>query len=132
LPGGGSGSLDAAIQLYIAWGRNFLVLLDSDEAGKTQKARYEDKFGAIVENRIFELSDIEPRWKGLSSEALFTETEKNRIQKSASNVDSKFNKTHFNRAIQEAYLTEKEMTLSKGTINKFQRIVDFCSEKLKI
>ncbi|MBZ5638255.1 MAG: ATP-binding protein, partial [Acidobacteriia bacterium] len=30
LPGTGSGSLDSVIRLYVAWGRNFVVLLDSD------------------------------------------------------------------------------------------------------
>jgi predicted ATP-dependent endonuclease of OLD family len=132
LPGGGSGSLDSAIQLYIAWGRNFVVLLDSDEAGRDQKARYENKFGSLVKNKVFALSDIDAKWKKITTEGLFTDAEKNRIQKSAYPGASGFNKTHFNRAIQEAYLTGNKLTLSKGTMAKFQKIVDFCSEKLKV
>jgi predicted ATP-dependent endonuclease of OLD family len=131
LPGGGSGALDCAIQLYLAWGRNFIVILDSDKAGKDQKSRYEDKFGILVENKIFALSDIDSKWKKISTEGLFTDTEKNKIQKSAYPTTIGFNKKHFNRAIQEAYLTDNKLSISKGTLGKFQKVIDFCSEKLK-
>lgn len=37
LPGSGSGTLDSVIQLYLAWGRNFIVLLDSDKEDRRKK-----------------------------------------------------------------------------------------------
>jgi hypothetical protein len=45
MPGGGAGSLDNIIRLYVAWGKRFFVLLDSDSEGTKQKKRYEDVFG---------------------------------------------------------------------------------------
>ncbi len=131
LPGGGAGTLDAPIQLYLAWGRNFVALLDSDEAGAKEKLRYQDKFGGLVTDRIFTLSDINTTWSKLSMESLFSEKEKIRIQNFAYPGASKFSKTHFNRAIQEAYLTGKDLKITKTTVSKFQKIADFLIKGLK-
>jgi energy-coupling factor transporter ATP-binding protein EcfA2 len=130
MPGTGAGSLDDVIRLYIAWGRNFVVLLDSDVEGKTQKDRYENEFGVLVKGKIFSLEDINSSWKKKTMEGLFTESEKLKIQKS-SYPTTKFNKTHFNRAIQEAYLTNNKILIAKSTKANFERIINFCKEKLK-
>ena len=53
-PSTGSGNLDALISLYIGWGKEFIILLDSDKAGNIQKTRYIENFGIIVEKRIFD------------------------------------------------------------------------------
>jgi hypothetical protein len=45
LPGTSAGSLDTVIQLYLAWGRNFVVLLDSDATGNRERQRYAARFG---------------------------------------------------------------------------------------
>lgn len=71
MPGGGSGSLDDAIRLYLAWGRDFIVLLDSDKAGSKEKQRYENLFGALVKNRICSLEDVNKAWKKTSLESIF-------------------------------------------------------------
>src|SRR5205085_12453432 len=63
MPGGGAGSLDNPIRLYIAWGRNFIVILDSDKGGKNQQERYLELFGPIVKDRIFTLKDIDKAWE---------------------------------------------------------------------
>ena len=54
MPGTGSGSLDTVIRLYLAWGRRFIVILDSDGEGTNQKKRrYEQLyFGAVVSFRL--------------------------------------------------------------------------------
>lgn len=130
MPGTGAGSLDDVIRLYIAWGRNFVVLLDSDGGGKIQKERYEKDFGIMVENKIFSLEDINTSWKKKTMESLFTEAEKQRIQK-ISYPGAQYNKKHFNRAIQEAYLTNKEINLAKSTKSNFEKVMKFCKEKLK-
>ncbi len=131
MPGGGASSLDAVIQLYIAWGREFIILLDSDNGGKSQKKRYEDKFGILMENRVFVLSDIDKKWDKSTMEGLFTEAERLKIQRCSYPETEKFNKTHFNRAIQEALLTRREISLSVGTVSKFTKVLDFCSDRLK-
>jgi len=130
MPGNGAGTLDDAIRLYIAWGRNFIVLLDSDKGGKSQKTRYEDIFGVLVENKIFSLEDINSSWKNKSMEFLIIDKDKDKIQKTSYPHSSKFNKTHFNRAIQEAYLTNNELKVLAPTKNNMQKVIDFCSKKL--
>lgn len=129
-PGSGAGSLDTLIRLYLAWGRNFVVLLDSDKGGKTQKDRYEQVFGILVEGKIFSFEDINSSWKKKTMESLFTEAEKIKIQKISYPASSTFNKKHFNRAIQEAYLTNNNITLSKTTKADFEKIIEFCSTNL--
>jgi hypothetical protein len=126
MPGGGAGSLDQPIQLYFGWGRNFIVLLDSDGEGNTQKDRYLDKFGSGVENRIFILADVDESLGNNEMESLFTENERINIQTTIYPDSSKFNKTHFNRAIQELYLTDREVQLSEQTKSNFSKLIDIC------
>lgn len=132
MPGGGAGSLDDVIRLYTAWGRNFIVLLDSDEAGITQKERYKNLFGGIVENRIFTLEDIESAWKKKGLEFLVEENDRSLIQNTLYPDAKQFNKTHFNRAIQELFLTKRKISLMQLTQERFEVILDFCEQKLKL
>lgn len=124
MPGGGAGSLDQPIQLYFGWGRNFIILLDSDGEGKTQKNRYLDKFGLGA--RIFTLADADESWGNNGMESLFTKDEQINMQTTIYPDSSNFNKTHFNRAIQELYLTDREVALSEQTKTKFGNLIDKC------
>jgi len=131
MPGSGSGSLDNPIRLYLAWGRQFIVLLDSDKAGTKEKERYENLFGALVKDRIFLLEDINSTWKKKEMESLLEASDQNKIQKSAYPGATGFNKKHFNRAIQELYLTNQRLKLTARTIARFEKIFNFCSDKLR-
>ena len=71
LPGGGAGSLDQMIRLYLGWARRFVVLLDSDAEGMRQKSRYAGLFGPIVESRIVTLGDLASDLVGKSMEGVF-------------------------------------------------------------
>jgi len=105
-------------------------LLDSDSAGVKEKKRYEDLFGILVQNRIFLLKDVDSSWNK-EMESLIEKTDIVAIQSVAYPSTSKFNKTHFNRAIQELYLTNKKPKMSKVTVNNFQKLLKFCEQKLK-
>lgn len=130
MPGGGAGSLDNAIRLYLAWGRQFIVLLDSDRAGAREKERYVNLFGALVKDRIFSLEDINALWKKKEMESLLEVSDQNKIQKSVYSGASAFNKKTFNRAIQELYLTNQSIKLTARTISRFEKIFKFCTDKL--
>ena len=130
MPGGGAGSLDDVIRLYLAWGREFIILLDADQEGLKQKKRYEELFGVVVNNRIFSLQDIDKTWENKGTEFLLEKEEIMKIQDSIYPPTQTFNKTHFNRAIQELYLTNKQVEISSSTKEKFQKIFDFCLGKL--
>jgi len=122
LPGTGAGSLDAVLRLYLAWGRNFIVLLDSDKAGTSEKERYFDRFGPILNRRIFTLSDIEPTWQGMEMEDLFAEDDRLTIQRSAYPEAEGFNKTHFSRALQELVATRRDVPVATLTSDILRRL----------
>jgi predicted ATP-dependent endonuclease of OLD family len=59
IPGVGSGTFDALISIGASWGTNFLFLLDSDNAGAKERARYALESGAR-EVALCTLSDFDP------------------------------------------------------------------------
>jgi AAA15 family ATPase/GTPase len=131
VPGGsGAGSLDTVIRLYIGWGRDFVVLLDSDTEGHTQKKRYRDVFGALLEEKVFTLEDVNPAWKGIQMEDLFTKSDQRQIQEFAYPGDTKLNKSHLNRALQEAFVRRERFSLEEATDKNFQQLIGFLRDKL--
>jgi len=130
MPGNGAGNLDTLIRLYLAWGREFIVLLDSDGAGAREKGRYEKLFGPFVKGRINTLQDIDPSWTNVVMESLIEDSDRKLIQNIAYPSASEFNKTNFNRAIQELFLIYKRLSLSKTTLINFERIITFCFDRL--
>jgi predicted ATP-dependent endonuclease of OLD family len=131
LPGNGSGSLDTAIRLYYAWGRKFIVLLDSDAEGKQQKTRYQDIFNGIIKDRLFVFEDIEASWSNHRMEKLFDPSDLLKIQKSVFSDTEKFDKKMFNRAIQENLIKKAPVSLSKATTDTFEKLLDFLSNSLQ-
>lgn len=129
-PSTGSGNLDTLISLYIGWGKEFIILLDSDKAGKKEKERYIDKFGLIVKQRIYLLSDIDLNWDKKELETLFGETDAFDFQKTAYPETTLFNKTHFNRSIQENLINKKSFNFSTETLDNIKKILDFLSHKM--
>ena len=126
----GSGGLDHAMQLYLAWNKNFVVLLDSDAAGTTQKDRYIRHFGPIVKNRIFTLQDVNKLWEGLEFEGLFSVQEKLAFQRTCYPDAKEFHKGHFNRALQENFIKQASFKFSRETKESFLLILQFLSDRL--
>lgn len=129
LPGTSSGNLESLIRLYLAWGKQFLILLDADAEGAKQKERYEKVFESSVKGRVFTLAEIDPSWASHEMEALFSEAERLAIQSASYPGETQFHKTHFNRAIQEHLLTKKIVSISNPTEVKFQKIFAFIAAK---
>lgn len=132
LPGNGCNSLDTVIRLYIAWGRNFIILLDSDPAGKDAKRLYKETFGTLVQDRIYVLEDIEPTWKKKMMEQLLADPDRRVIQNNGSPKPAKFDKIEFNRGVQELYLTSQVPKISQATRDNLAKILDFCEQKLRL
>lgn len=130
LPGSGSGSLDPVIRLYHAWGRKFIVLLDSDAEGKRQKTRYQELFNGIIRNRLFVFEDINKLWLDYAMEKLFDHKDLLKIQRSAFPNTEEFNKKLFNTAIQENLINKAYVSLESGTIENFKEVLSFLSESL--
>ncbi|MGE2690275.1 ATP-dependent nuclease [Mycolicibacterium pulveris] len=78
-PGTGAGSLDTLIRLYIAWAKNFIILLDSDKEGRDQKDRYERVFGVMVRGRIVSLGEVTGEASSITPERLLSDGDKERM-----------------------------------------------------
>lgn len=130
IPGLGSGNLDTIISLYIAWGKNIIVLLDSDDAGEKERNRYIKKYGKILENRIFTYSDIDNKWANNAMEKIIGKEECIRFSKSIYPNLVKPNKKTFNRAIQEAMITNNKFEFKENTISNIKKIFEFLAQKL--
>jgi len=130
MPGNGSGGLDTVIQLYAGWGTAFQVLLDSDTAGATSKARYAEKFGSLVKGRIHLLGDFVPNFSG-AMESMFSEKDKLEIAKAAGqSAKAISNKVLFNKCIQDCVARNLKVPLEKATVAKFANLLNVLKSKL--
>lgn len=129
-PSTGSGNLDTLISLYIGWGKEFIILLDSDKEGGKQKERYIEKFGIIAEPRIFTLEDIDASWKKYKMEKLFDNTEALQFQQTAYPSSTTLNKSYFNRTIQESLINKQSFAFSQQTKNNLDKVWTFLDNKL--
>jgi len=123
MPGGGAGSLQESIRMYIGWGRPFIVLLDSDEEGMKQKERYINIFGPIIESRIFTLEDLSAGWGGIETEDLYTDADRKAIVKLVYE-DIEYTKKHFNRSIQELLINGTTYEFESTTTENFELALD--------
>ena len=138
LPCAGADTLDLPIQLYLAWGRKFVVLLDADrnKAGENAKERYVKNFGENIRKQIFTFDDILNGHQG-SMESIFTATERMRIIKTIYPDESQYTKNKFNKAIEQMYATDEKIKKDRGydliqsTKKKFETILSFLNKKLQ-
>jgi energy-coupling factor transporter ATP-binding protein EcfA2 len=125
----GSGNLDTLISLYLGWGKKFIVLLDSDKEGNNQKDRYINEFEKRVEQKIYTLQDIDSNWMKKGLEKLFENSEALKFQQTCY-PDPKYNKTHFNRAIQEKLINKTYFDFSQETKDNIRKILTFLTVKI--
>lgn len=123
MPGAGCNKNSTVIQLYMAWNKAFLILLDSDKAGEKSKEEYIKQFGEPIRERIKVYNDFVPSIGNSMMEDIFTEEEKICITQRFDNTATKYNKSAFNTAIQSALINKEMITLSKDTIDKFDKLL---------
>lgn len=131
LPGTSASALYPAIQMYLAWGRNFIVLLDSDKEGLANKKYYEEKFGIIVKGKIFTLKDFDSSLDKKRMESMFEENEQITIQKEIDISATKFDKKIFNSSIQELLVTKKNVQISNKTKERFGSFIEWLANRLE-
>lgn len=127
-PGNGANSNFQIIRLYMAWGKQFYILLDGDKAGQEAKQEYIKEFGVIIENNIYTLTDIQSSFKE-PIENIFTEADKINITNLFDSSLNEFKKSAFNCKIQEAFIKNEKISFSTETIKRFSIILDFLNEK---
>lgn len=127
-PGNGVNKLENILRLYLAWGRDFLGLFDSDFGGKNAKIDYLRIIGPDLKDKIFTFNDINPNWNNFTIESLFTEKEKRAIIQSVFGTNQ-YDKSKFNNAIQQIYIDKTPIQLSNETIRRFKEIFEFIKGK---
>lgn len=129
-PGNGDNLL-RVISLYLAWGSQFIVLLDGDIAGNKAKKRYEKDLGPVANKLIFSLNEIDSNWNGFSTENLFTDSDKLKIIHEVFGRGNEYSKSRFNSAIESLLIDKIELKLSQKTINNFETIFKFITKTFK-
>lgn len=122
-PSTGKDKTEYVVGLYLAWGRNFMVMLDAD-ADKTQKRLFK-AFGELVTDRIFTLRDVNPGWAGWAMEDMFDARDKKKL------VEIEFpgaevSKSRLNTAIQSVVLNDIDVAFNTYTRDRFSKLVEFC------
>lgn len=130
-PGNGCGGNDRAIRLYEAWGRKYIVMLDSDPAGERAIEKYEREVGEFVKDKIYGLKDVSNTYRGMETEALFTGADQLKIIHTLDPRIKSFSKAKFNEAIKNLLFQKKKIELSKTTTNRFDKVISFIADKLK-
>ncbi len=123
-PGNGADRNNQIIATYLAWGKEFTILLDGDKAGEDAKTRYIKEFGEIVRSRIITLKDIDVTFNH-PTEALFKTSEQLDIIHGFDPNETVFHKSKFNTAIQNLFIQEQPIELSAETKDKFKKIFEF-------
>lgn len=123
--------MDLALQLYIAWGRRFVVLLDGDFEGEKQRKRYVEKFGMIMEGRVFSISDVDSTWTGHEIEDLINDVDRAALISNASASTNSGDKKALARAIQELLVRRVAVPLTAATTTAMAKVLDFLEHKLE-
>lgn len=131
IPGTSSSNLFILISLYLGWGKKFVVLLDSDEAGEKSKLKYIEEYGDAIKDCVFTYKDIDPSWVNFKMENLFSTNDKLKIQSLSYPDEKSFKKKLFNRSIQENYINTKKLSMEKSTGDNFSITLKFLKDRLK-
>jgi hypothetical protein len=121
-PGAGANKLWDIIRLYLAWGKDFIIILDGDKAGIEAKKEYIEEFGTLIEHRIYTLYDILNIQN--PTETLIEENDKQTICNECYGISS-VTKKNLNFAINQLFSTKREVQISSVTKSNFETVFDF-------
>ena len=123
MPGGGAGTLDDVIQLYLGWARPFVALLDSDKAGRAQVARYREKFGAIVAPHLIQLAEASGVSRARGIESLLSTEDKVALQQVIEPASKSYRKKSLAIGVQEALVRRQRVALSDDATIALDRVL---------
>lgn len=137
-PGAGRDALWDIIRLYLAWGSDFIVLLDGDSPSIKSQTEYRKEFSPFLDERVFTLKDILNMNGNL--EDLFSEVDAKTIILSEFSIETyngvKENKQKLkellNSGINLLLYKKKKVVISNKTTDKFQKVYEFVRNKLQL
>jgi predicted ATP-dependent endonuclease of OLD family len=132
VPGGGAGTLEPLIRLYVGWGKGFLVLLDGDSEGNRQKRRYESEFGPLVAERCLLLSELCKDDSTKEIEELLTKGDRRKIIAAifSDQEGTPKPKKAFSQAILELYARREAVPLSSDSERRLVAVLNQLSDAL--
>lgn len=128
-PGASVTKYEDLLRLYIAWDKRLLALFDSDRQGKKEQSRYIKDISAELQESIFTLDQIDPQWVNMTTEDLFSENDKISIINTLFPGETAYNKSKFNTALQELYISGSKVLLDKETKGNFKKVFEFLKDK---
>lgn len=120
MPGTGANGLGSLIELYLGWGKKFVVVLDGDKAGRESRDRYEADY-LLPSDKLALLPDLVPALSIKAIESMISESDKVKISAALSLTRSP-SKKDLARYFQEALATGKAIKFSKATIDNFKAL----------
>lgn len=130
-PWWGVTSYGKVLRDYIANNKNFIWIFDWDDEWKNAKSEYIENISEELKLYLFTLDDIDITFDWRTTEFLFTNEDKLKIQKITFTTDSRYNKAHFNKSIENIFINNIECELSQETLNNFEKIFNFIKWKLE-
>ena len=127
-PGSGVTKLGDIIRLYLAWGKDFLVVIDGDQEGESAKEKYIEEFGGFVKDKIFTLKDI-LNIAG-ATEKVIKDDDKKVICMEAFGKPS-IGKKVLNQSINKLLVEKTKVSISSDTMENFRKIFKFIGERQK-
>ena len=130
-PGSGRDSLWDIIRLYLAWGKQFIVLLDGDLPGRKSQKEYKKELSPFLDDRVLTINDILK--EGYCLEQLFVEDDIKKIilKNFPENLyqtvilDKQKLKELFNRSMNILSFEKSFIEISDTTKENFNKIFDY-------
>ncbi|MEK7624153.1 MAG: AAA family ATPase [Patescibacteria group bacterium] len=135
-PGSSINKYDQLLRDYLANNKKFIAIFDADGdltkengKGKYWQKKYIEDVSEELKNRVFVLSQIDLSFDNFTTESLFADEDKLKLQKLFDAGALNYNKGQFNSAVQQCYLGKTAIDLSQQTINNFKKVFDFIKDK---
>lgn len=120
----GCGGMDTLISLYLGWGKEFILLLDSDKKIDEAIQHYIKEWGEPIRNKIYTINNLLNRTdENIGMEKMFSKDDLLAIVDEKNETGNPiFTKNKFNRAIQELLMSNRIPILSDYTKNSFKKL----------
>ena len=133
VPGSSANNLDMIMQICLVWRIGFVIVLDSDSAGKKARDRYVNDFGEKIRDKIYLIDDIISGKKGM--ESMFSLEDKMKIINAIYTSEKRYTKNKFNKSIEilcsKDVSQNKTIKLSRETSSNFKYLFDFIENNLR-
>lgn len=131
LPGRGAGSLDEVVRLYLGWGKNFIILLDSDQGGQEAARHYQRQFGKIVQDRVFDLAEASGFTSGKGIESILDDEDRISLQRVIDPAAARWSKRAWSQGLEHALATRTRVDISDASMARLAELCRFLATQLE-